>query len=195
MYLYGAGGHAKVIIDILNATNIPIEALFDGNKTITALFEYPVLPETAVKGPLIISIGNNEIRKKIAGSLSVTFGIAIHPRACISERALIKEGTVVMQGAIIQSCAEIGKHCIINSGASVDHDCIINDFAHISPHCTLCGSVHIGEGSWIGAGTTILPGITIGKWCTIGAGSVVTKNIPDGMLAVGNRCAIIKKIK
>lgn len=194
MYLYGASGHAKVIIDILRANNEPLEALFDDNDRITSIFNYPVLHSSKVRGPLIISIGSNQIRKKIANSLSVMFGSAIHPSAIISEEAKIGIGSVVMQGAIIQSCAQIGKHVIINTGASVDHECIIGDYVHISPQATLCGSVTIGEGTWIGAGTTIIPGIKIGKWCVIGAGSVVTKDIPDSVLAVGNRCRVIKAI-
>lgn len=194
MYLYGSSGHAKVIIDILRANNESIEALFDDNEEIHNLLDYPVLRSTEVKGPLIISIGNNKIRRKVAELLNVNFGKAFHPSAIISEQAEVCEGTVVMQGAIIQSCTRIGKHCIINTGASVDHECIINDYVHISPHCTLCGNVHIGEGAWIGAGTTIIPGIKVGKWSVIGAGSVVTKDIPDGVLAVGNRCKIIKSI-
>lgn len=105
MYLYGASGHAKVIIDILKANNIQVNALFDNNRTITSLLGYPVLPETEVKDPLIISIGNNEIRKRIADLLSVEFGMAIHPGACVSDTVTIEAGTVVMQGAIIQSCA------------------------------------------------------------------------------------------
>ncbi|MFK1918720.1 DapH/DapD/GlmU-related protein, partial [Bacteroides fragilis] len=99
-----------------------------------------------------------------------------------------------MQGSIIQVCAQVGRHCIINTGASVDHECVIEDYVHISPHSTLCGNVSVGEGSWIGAGTTIIPGVKIGKWSVIGAGSVVTKDIPDHVLAVGNRCKIIKSI-
>ena len=54
--------------------------------------------------------------------------------------------------------------------------------------------VQVGEGTWIGAGTTITPGVKIGNWSVVGAGSVVTKNIPDNVLAVGNRCKVIKKI-
>ena len=103
-------------------------------------------------------------------------------------------GEVVMQGAIVQSDACIGSHCIINTGASVDHECLIADYVHISPHCTLCGNVQVGEGTWIGAGSVVIPGVKIGKWSIIGAGSVVTKDIPDGVLAVGNRCKIIKNI-
>lgn len=194
MYLYGASGHAKVIIDILRANNETIEALFDDNDKIHHLLDYPVLRSSEVRGPLIISIGGNDIRRKIAEVLNVTFGKAFHPSAIISEETEIKEGTVVMQGAIIQSGVRIGSHCIINTGASVDHECMIGDYAHISPHCTLCGNVQVGEGSWIGAGTTIIPGIKIGKWSVIGAGSVVTKDIPDKVLAVGNRCKIIKHL-
>jgi len=194
MYLYGASGHAKVIVDILRAINEPIEALFDDNETIHRLLDYPVLPSVEVKGPLIISIGNNNIRKKIAEQVNVKFGKAFHPSAIISATTTIDEGTVVMQGAIIQTGIYIGKHCIINTGASVDHECVIEDYVHISPHCTLCGNVKVGEGTWIGAGSTVIPGVKIGKWSIIGAGSVVTKDIPDGVLAVGNRCKIIKPI-
>ena len=94
----------------------------------------------------------------------------------------------------MQADAQIGKHCIINTGASIDHESVIADYVHISPHSTLCGNVYVGEGSWIGAGSIVIPGLRIGRWCVIGAGSVVTKDIPDGVLAVGNRCKIIKKI-
>lgn len=194
MYLYGASGHAKVIIDILRANNESIEALFDDNEEIHNLLDYPVLRSAEVRGPLIISIGNNNIRKKVAEQLHVGFGKAFHPSAIISGEVLIDEGTVVMQGTIIQSGVNVGKHCIINTGASVDHECVIDDYVHISPHCTLCGNVRVGEGTWIGAGTTVIPGVKIGKWSVIGAGSVVTKDIPDGVLAVGNRCKIIKQI-
>lgn len=194
MYLYGASGHAKVIIDILKAAGEPVEGLFDDNKSLKELLTYPVYTTDKVTGLLIVSIGDNKTRKRIVDSLSVEFGGAIHPSAIVSPEFYVDEGTVVMQGAIIQSCAIVGKHSIINTGASVDHDCKVGDFVHISPKATLCGNVEIGEGTWIGAGTTIIPGVKIGKWCVIGAGSVVTKDIPDYSLAVGNRCKVIKTL-
>ena len=54
--------------------------------------------------------------------------------------------------------------------------------------------VHIGENTWIGTGAIILPGVNIGKNCVIGAGSVVTRDIPDNSLAVGNPCNVIREI-
>lgn len=194
MYLYGASGHAKVIIDILRANNEKIEALFDDNETITHLLDYPVLRSSQARGPLIVSIGNNKIRAELVSSLNVSFGKAIHPSAIVSDYADVGEGSVVMQGAILQSGARVGRHCIINTGASVDHECTIDDFVHISPHSTLCGNVCVGEGTWIGAGSVVIPGVKIGKWSVIGAGSVVTRDIPDHVLAVDNRCRIIKNI-
>ncbi|SFK63193.1 sugar O-acyltransferase, sialic acid O-acetyltransferase NeuD family [Porphyromonadaceae bacterium KH3CP3RA] len=195
MYLYGASGHAKVIIDILKSQGIEISGLIDDNLSLNELLGYPVFHVAEGLNPIIISIGDNKIRRMIANELVCKdFGIAIHSSAIISGHSSVRKGSVIMQGAIVQSSASIGEHCIINTGASVDHDCSIEDFVHVSPHATLCGNVTIGEGSWIGAGTTIIPGVTIGKWCVIGAGSVVTKDIPNFSLAVGNRCKVIKKL-
>lgn len=194
MYLFGASGHAKVILDILEASKITVEALVDDNEAIKELSGYSVFHGRTDISPVIVSIGANAIRKKIVNKLTGIFGRAIHPSAIISETASIGEGSVVMQGAIIQADTKVGKHCIINTGASVDHECLISDYVHLSPHSTICGNVTIGEGSWVGAGTVIIPGIRIGKWSVIGAGSVVTKDIPDKVLAVGNRCKVIKTI-
>lgn len=194
MYLYGASGHAKVIIDILKDRKIVISGLFDDNRAVKSLLGYSVFPAEKIDGPLIISIGDNKIRNRIASSIQVEFGQAIHSSVILSGCVEIGKGTVVMQGAIVQSCSVIGEHCIINTGASVDHDCVIGNFAHVSPHATLCGHVEIGTGSWIGAGAVVLPGIKVGRWCVIGAGSVVTKDITDYSLVVGNRCKVIKQL-
>lgn len=194
VYLYGASGHAKVIIDIIEAMGDRVVELIDDNETVNELLNIPVTHSYRKQSPLIISIGNNSVRKILSERIATTFATAIHPSAIISKRATIGRGTVVMQEAIIQSDAYIGNHCIVNTGASIDHECRIDDYVHISPHATLCGNVAVGEGSWIGAGTTIIQGVKIGRWCMVGAGSVVTKDIPDGWLAVGNRCHLIKQI-
>lgn len=195
MYLYGASGHAKVILEILELLNIPVEGIFDDNPIITSVLEYKV---TQLSNPLVtkqkeflISIGDNKKRKKIADRLDAVYGKAVHPAATISPRIKIGDGTVVMGGVTINTAVTIGKHCIINTNASVDHDCTLEDFVHISPNATLCGNVTIGPGTQIGAGAVIIPGITIGKWAVIGAGTVVIKDIPDNVTVVGNPGKII----
>ncbi len=194
--LFGASGHAKVIMDIIMAQGDKVDCLYDDAPHYAEIHEVPVskASETEVVGPLIISIGSNRIRQIISDRYPLEYAKAVHPNAIISPSATIDSGTVVMQGAIIQADAIIGRHCIINSGASIDHECRIDDFVHISPHATLCGNVSVGKGSWIGAGATVIPGVKIGKWCTIGAGSVVIKDIPDGTIAYGNPCKIKRTI-
>ena len=193
--LFGASGHAKVIMDIIMAQGDKTECLYDDAPHCARLHGIPVCKadESLVHGPLIISIGSNRVRKLISERYPLEYAKAVHPQAILSPSATIGGGTVVMQSAIIQADVRIGRHCIVNSGASIDHECIIEDFAHISPHATLCGNVHVGEGTWIGAGATVIPGIRIGRWCTIGAGSVVIRDIPDGATAYGNPCRICNK--
>ena len=190
--LFGASGHAKVIMDIISAQGDYVGCLYDDAPRFTEIHGVPVYKtiDVNISGPLIISIGSNNIRKMIAERYPIEYAKAIHPLATVSPSAMVEEGSVVMQGAIIQSDAHIGRHCIINTGASVDHECQISDYVHISPHATLCGNVHVGESSWIGAGTTVIPGVKIGRGCIIGAGSVVIRDIPDGATAYGNPCKI-----
>lgn len=189
--LYGASGHGKVVADLIKSQGDKIGIIYDDvNKP--PLHNMKILKpcKNNLIGPLIISIGDNNIRKSIANKLNVEYATAIHSSAIISPYCIIEEGTVVMQGAIIQSDAKIGRHCIINSGASIDHECQIADFVHVSPHATLCGNVIVGECSWIGANATIIQGIKIGKYSVIGAGSVVTRDLPDFCVAYGNPCKI-----
>lgn len=196
MYLYGASGHAKVIIDIITANDLKLDALYDDNENLVDLLGFPIIKPNniATTTKLIISIGDNKIRRKIVNTTPADYISLCHPSAIISPNSTIDVGSVVMQGSVIQSDAKVGKHSIINTSCSIDHECNIGDFVHISPNSTLCGNVSIKEGTWIGAGSVILPGVTIGKWCVIGAGSVVSKDIPDYSLASGNRCKILKQI-
>ena len=128
MYLYGASGHAKVIIDSLNASGKQISGIFDDNPEVKQLLEFKVSgPFDSIRlgnEELLISVGLNNVRKKIVENLpkTIRYGKAIHPSAIISENAKIGFGTVVMQGAVIQSSVSIGSHCIINTTVSVDHD-------------------------------------------------------------------------
>lgn len=191
MKLYGASGHAKVITDIIRSVGDDVDLLYDDNDRIKSLCSIPVVLPSRVEGPLIISIGNNRIRKMIAERYaSVGFGRAVSPFAVVSESAEIREGTVVMPRVVIEADSRIGKHCIVNTSASINHECVLEDFVHISPNATLCGNVHVGEGSWVGAGATVIQGVKIGRWCTVGAGAVVLHDLPDGAVAFGNPCKI-----
>lgn len=194
MILYGASGHCRVVIDIVEALGLPIEYIVDDNPELHDLLGYEVKRNIGKYGDAIVTIGQNWTRKRVVEQIEVIrYLTAVHPTSIISPRAEIGYGSVVMQGAIIQSCANIGNHCIVNTGASVGHDVQIGDFVHIASHATVTGGVTIGEGTWIGAGSVIRQGVHIGAWTMIGAGSVVVEDIPDGVVAFGNKCVVRHK--
>jgi acetyltransferase EpsM len=200
MDIIGASGHGKVIIDMLQLNQIPIEGVWDDDPTIGEVFMgFPVKGsvDTCVDAGtehLIIAVGNNAIRKKIAARLSNTiFGVAIHPTAAVAPEVEIGPGTVVMANSSINTGSQVGSHVIINTNASVDHDCTIGDYVHISPQAGLAGGVEIGEGTHIGIGACVIQGIKIGKWCTLGAGAVIIRDVPDGATVVGNPGKVIKR--
>ena len=194
MYLYGASGHGKVVAEVAEANGDNIEAYIDENESKEKVLSYPVLHEIPPHDiDVLISIGNNKVRKRIVDQGELfNYVTLIHPKSILSKRVKIGEGTVVMPGVTINAVVKLGKHCIINTNASIDHDCIIEDFVHISPNAALGGNVLVGEGTHIGIGANIIQGITIGKWCTIGAGAVIISDIPDGCTVVGNPGRIIK---
>jgi len=189
MIFYGAGGHAKVVIEAWIASGGKVSAIYDDNEKIRSLLGKSVngkySPDKFADVKLVITVGDNNIRKEIAAKVTNSFGKVIHPGAILSPSLMIGDGSVVMAGSIIQAETFIGKHVIINTGACVDHDCYIADYAHIAPGAVLCGDVRVGEGALVGAGSTILPGVSIGRWAIVGAGSVVTSNVPDSAVAVG----------
>ncbi|SIQ58518.1 acetyltransferase EpsM [Chryseobacterium sp. RU37D] len=194
MYLYGASGHGKVAAEIAEASGYVIEAYIDENPMKEKVLSYPVLHEIPPHDiEILISIGNNRIRKRIVNQdYPFNYVTLTHPRAIISKRVKLGEGTIVMPGATINASVRIGKHCIINTNASVDHDCILDDFVHISPNAALGGNVQVGEGTHIGIGASVIQGITIGKWCTIGAGAIIINDVPDECTVVGNPGKVIK---
>lgn len=194
--LIGAGGHSKVIQEILTANNnLTLYAVLDQNikQRYTdngIIYGHTGLVDEFVKNgfPFCIAIGNNNIRKKLIEQFSIPanqYISLIHPTSTISPKATIGVGTVVMPHTVINADTVIGKHAIVNSGAVIEHDNNLEDFVHISPNATLAGTVTVGEGSHIGSGATVIPGQTVGKWSTVAAGAVVVNDIDDKTTVVG----------
>lgn len=198
--VYGAGGHAHVVIDVLRSQGIGVQAIFDDYPAKRHPGHLGVRPGIRLAGParfpsidfpFILCVGRNAERAELVELLNARYGIARHPTATVAASARIGEGTVILHGAIIQANTVIGRHVLVNTAASIDHDNRIGDFAHISPHVTLCGHVEVGEGTHIGAGAVVIPQVKIGKWSTVGAGAVVLHDIGDYVTAVGNPARIL----
>lgn len=193
LYLYGAGGHAKVIAEIAELSGYQDIVFCEDHPTKNKLLGYEVVATLEKTESCLLAIGNNLTRKKLALSLFNKFVKLIHPRTSISIRGDIGEGTVIMAGVTINADVTIGKHCIINTNASIDHDCVVENYVHLSPNVALAGNVTIGEGTHVGIGACVIQGVKVGKWCTLGAGTVVIRDIPDGATVVGNPGRIIRQ--
>ena len=194
VYLYGASGHAKVVLDIARLAHVDVPCMIDDNPNLHEVAGLSVVHSADGLSPIIVTIGDCQIRRAIVNSLGERkYLTLIHPSVIKADSVSLGCGTVVMAGVILNPDVNVGSHCIINTGASLDHDVLIEDYVHVAPHCTLCGGVKVSEGTWIGAGTTIIQGINIGRNCLIGAGSVVVEEVPDNSLCYGNPARVVKK--
>ena len=190
LIIIGAGGHAKVVLDIAVKNGYKDISFIDDNKK--DCLGYKVLGGLDAlnclnkeKTDFVIAIGNNEVRKKIADAQKLNYVSLVHPSATIGLDVTIDVGTVVMAGAVVNPSAKIGKHAIINTGAIVEHDNIIEDFVHISPNATLGGTVTVKNSTHVGIGATVKNNISITNNVVIGAGAVVVKDIVESGVYVG----------
>jgi sugar O-acyltransferase (sialic acid O-acetyltransferase NeuD family) len=200
MYLYGAGGHCKAIIDmIISDLKLPISGVYDDSKLIDSILGFPITQfqktDHSRNDNFHICIGDNATRENISKSLRSKYPILTHPSSFVSTLSTIGEGTAVMPLASIKAASEIGKHCIINAGAIIGHDVIIGDYSHIAPNSSVAGYVTMGKGVHFGIGASVIQGVNIGKWAVIGAGAVVIKNVPDYAVVVGNPGKVIKFVE
>ena len=195
--LIGAGGHSKVIVDIINTQRhqwgikYNIIGYYDDDEKsnlydILYLGKINKIENCESNVYFTIAIGDCNIRKKIYEKYDKLQYISlIHPKSIISQSAIIEQGTIICAGAIIQPDVKIGKFCIINTNSNIDHESIICNFVNINPSATLCGNVFIGNNTYIGANATIIEKIKIGSYNIIGAGCVIIRNTEDNSKLVG----------
>ena len=115
----------------------------------------------------------------------------VHPSVDLS---MTKWGTgnYIQEGVITQAEVEVGDNSSIHMGALIGHETKIGNSVFIAHAVSVSGSCEIGDGCFIGTNATVLPRTKIGKWSTVGAGAVVTKDLPDYSVAVGNPARIIR---
>lgn len=193
--IIGAGGHSKVIADIILKSNDNVIGFLDDGKEIGTqiLLNYKVIGKIDYINEIndneisyIIAIGNNEIRKQIYERYpNLSYYTAIHPNAVIANDVKIGKGTAIMANSVINTSAKIGEFCIINTGTILEHDNEIGNFVHISPGATLSGTVKVSELVHIGTGSKIKNNININRKCTIGVGTVIVKDINAEGVYVG----------
>lgn len=193
--VFGAGGHGKVVLDILLASGREVLGFIDGDPAKRGLrvngFEV-VGDVSALKGvrgvEVALGVGNNRLREKTclaARALGLTVVSAIHPQAVVSPFARLSEAVALMPGAIVNSGCVLEEGAVVNTNAGVDHDCVLERYCQIWPGATLAGAVRVGAYTYVGTGAAVIPGIAIGADVLLGAGAAVVKDIPARSLSMG----------
>ena len=201
VFIFGAGGHGKVILDILLESGIEVTGFLDDdkNKIGQDILGFKVLGNLSYVdkgGKIALGIGDNRIRYKIfmeAKKRDIKILSAVHPKAVVSRFAKIGEAAAIMAGAIINPAVVVEDGVVVNTGATVDHDCLLKEFCQIWPGAHLAGAVTVGEFSYVGTGAAVIRNICIGREVIIGAGAAVISDIPDKVKAIGVPAKIVKE--
>lgn len=213
MILWGATGQAVVLEEFVHKVGYRIVSVFDNDHELSSPFKHIPLyngesefikwlekNNSVDKYFFLIAIGGwkGTIRiqlQQFLESHGLIAATVIHPSAYVSRNAEIAKGCQILGNSFVGAGAVLGSQVIVNSSSSIDHECILSDGVHVAPGAVLAGCVKIGECSFVGTGSSILPRIVIGTNVIIGAGSVVTKSIPDNVIVYGNPAKIIRENK
>lgn len=207
LLIIGAGGHGRVVADLIGASGRELLGFLDGDAALHGgsvngfkvlggddeLARFP--PEKVRLANGVGAVSSLDPRARIFTLLSAAgyrFEPLVHPRAIVAASASIADGAQIMAGAVVQSGAQIAENVIVNTAAIVDHDCRIGRHAHVAPGAILCGNVDVGEGCYVGAGSTIIQGIKLGAGAFIGAGSVVIADVADGVRVTGAPAKVMR---
>ncbi len=194
--IYGAGGHAKAVMEMVQAIGaFRIAGIVDDNSALTGtsvqgipvIGTREILPQLFEQGIRLAANGvggiiNLNIREQLFDLLSAqgfAFPILRHPRATVEPSAQIFDGVQIFGNAYVGSSVLLQPKCMINTGAIVSHDCEIGSYTHIAPGAMLAGHVHVGQKALVGMGVTTTIGITIGSGARIGNGAILLADVPE----------------
>jgi len=206
LVIWGAGGHAAVVLDALRGGSTEVVGLLD---------DFSVGPARATLGiPIIggaakldalremgvayahIAVGDCRARLRLADICEAAgfelFSV-IHASATIAAEVRIGAGSFIAAHSVIGPRSTLGRCSIVNHAATVDHDCDLSDGVHIAPGVHMGGHVRVGKASFIGIGCALRDRISIGSEVTLGAGSVAIADIPDACVALGTPARIVQK--
>lgn len=204
-YIYGAGGLGVETLDILSPLlaqkqQVSVKFTIDDefiSQTPKLIHEIPVIGFSKTQtGQVTIAIGEPALRDKVMLELAnstMQLASIISQHAIVSPYASIGAGCIVAPLCSIQARATLKDNVAVNTSAIIGHDVVVEQSSVISSQVNLGGGVHIGKASYIGMGALIKEGVRIGDNVIIGMGSVVHKDIPDGVIAMGNPARPLKK--
>ncbi len=198
--IFGAGGHTRSFISLLNACKIRISGIYDNsfNKKNTEIINSVKvignIDSYDSTNMVVLSIGDNMKRKELflLHEKDIFKETICHPTSFIDETVILGKSNVFFANTFTNSSVIIGDNNIINTGAIIEHEAVIGSHNHISVGAIICGRVIIGDNCFVGAGAVIIDKVKICNDVTIGANAVVIKSIDIPGVYIGNP---VKKIK
>jgi sugar O-acyltransferase (sialic acid O-acetyltransferase NeuD family) len=198
--VWGAGGHGKVIVDALLASEscnlvgiLDDDNTKDGSNVLGVPVSYSpgslrTFIQTLDFDSVAIGIGDNYIRHKKfqqVKACGLELMNVIHPSAHISRFVELGVGVTILAGAVVNPGTVIDDNVCVNTAASIDHDNYLETSCHIFPNATLTGGVRVGRFAYIGSGAVVAPNVVVNQYSQVGAGAVVLKDIAEGTLVAG----------
>jgi sugar O-acyltransferase (sialic acid O-acetyltransferase NeuD family) len=194
-----------MILDNLYSNNLKPKVTIYNNLSLPVIntfrhddFKIKILSDVNLNDYDVYTLGvyQPKLKIKIIKDLGLTtdkFINIIHDGLDISKMSKIGNGLLINSKVSIAAHTTIGDFVTINRHVSIGHHTVIGNYCSINPGTNIAGNVNIGEGTTIGMGVNVLDSRKIGKNTIIGAGSVVTKDIPDNVIAYGNPCKVIRE--
>jgi UDP-perosamine 4-acetyltransferase len=204
--IIGAGGHGRVVLDVLRVAGIHRPVLFadanpaltglrvDGLPVVTGSGMFHALRERGISG-VFVAVGDNGTRRgycEDAQREGFELVNAVHPSAQVSDTARLGSNVIVAAGSVVCAHCQVGDAAILNTGCIVDHESMIGTAAHVCPGVRLAGHVTIESGAFVGIGATVIQGIRVGFDAIVGAGAVVIRDVDPMTTVVGVPARSIK---
>ena len=205
--MFGAGGHAKSVISVLQAqARWQLAGLLeDGAREMERqVLGYPVLGDQGQLDRLrkagitkaMVAIGDNTVRGRLADVI-VDRGFElvsiIHPTACLMTDCVVEQGAFLHVLSVIGPECRVGRNTIVQPYTSLGHEGRIGDCVQFCPGVHVGGKAMIGDFCFFGPGAVVYPGVKIGCNVEVGANSVINKDVPDHVVVVGNPARVIRR--
>lgn len=202
--IYGSGGAGREVKEIAEILNKWDEIIFiddtvpsDRFKGIKRMPFSEFEQNYSTDGTeIVIALGEPQYKIVLADKVKnagYRLGNVIHPKSMISPSAEIGNGVIIKAGAIVSSDAIVEDNVSLEEYSVVGHDSIVQENSQISAFVMIAGHCNIGEGTYIGLSVPVKEETIIGNNVVIGMGSVVVRDIPDDVIAIGNPARPMKK--